>query len=104
MNPWIRYSLVRVGIFLAAFAVLFLLLPAPLAAVQVTGLAVVVIAAAVAAIISLAISYIFFARLREAVARDLTERRQRPVADPDALDEDAAAESAASPMTEEGRS
>jgi phosphate/sulfate permease len=94
VNPWIRYSLVRVGIFLAAFAVLFVLLPAPLATVQVTGLAVVVISAVVAAIISLAISYIFFARLREAVALDLAERRSRPAADPDALDEDAAAEGA----------
>ena len=95
MNPWIRYSLVRLGIFLAAFAVLSLVLPAPLESVGVVGFATVVIAAVTAAVIALTVSYIFFAKLRDAVAIDLAERRRKPVADPDAAAEDAAADDAA---------
>lgn len=95
MNPWIKYSLVRLGLFGAAFALLFLVLPAPLESVGITGFAVVVIAAVVAAIVALTVSYIFFARLRDAVAVDLAERRRRPTVDPDAAAEDAAAEDAA---------
>ncbi len=94
MNPWIQYSLVRLGIFGAAFAVLYLLLPAPLESIGVVGLAVIVIAAVVAAVIALTVSYIFFGALRDRVAIDLAERRRKPVADPDAAAEDAAAEDA----------
>jgi hypothetical protein len=88
VNPWIRYSLVRLGLFAAAFTVLSLVLPAPLAAVEVTGFAVVVVAAAVAAVIALTVSYIFFGQLRHAVAMDLAERRGQAAHDPDALEED----------------
>jgi hypothetical protein len=94
VNPWIQYSLVRLGIFLGAFAVLYLLLPAPLESIGVVGLAVVVIAAVIAAVIALTISYIFFGTLRDRVAVDLAERRAKPIVDPDAAAEDAAAEDA----------
>lgn len=94
VNPWIKYSLVRLGIFLAAFAVLYLALPAPLESIGIVGFATIVIAAVTAAVIALTVSYIFFAKLRDAVALDLAERRRKPVADPDAAAEDAAAEDA----------
>lgn len=94
MNPWIQYSLLRLGVLAAAFAALFLLLPAPLESIGITGLAVIVIAAVLATVIALAVSYIFFGRLREAVAADLAERRRRPIADADAAAEDAQAEDA----------
>ena len=95
VNPWIQYSLVRLGIFGAAFAVLYLVLPAPLESIGVVGFAVVAIAAVIAAVVALTVSYIFFGRLRDAVAVDLAERRTKPVGDPDAAAEDAAAEDAA---------
>ncbi len=95
MNPWIQYSLVRLGIFGAAFAVLYLVLPAPLESIGIEGFAVIAIAAVIAAVVALTVSYIFFGRLRDAVAVDLAERRGKPVADPDADAEDAAAEDAA---------
>ncbi|KQV25714.1 MULTISPECIES: DUF4229 domain-containing protein [unclassified Microcella] len=90
MNPWIQYSLVRLGIFGAAFALLFLVLPAPLESIGVVGFAVIVIAAVIAAVVALTVSYIFFGRLRDAVAADLAERRAKPAVDPDAAAEDAA--------------
>lgn len=95
MSPWIQYSLLRLGLFGAVFAALYLLLPAPLASIGVTGFAVVVIAALVAAVIALTVSYIFFARLRDAVALDLAERRRAPSTDLDAAAEDVVADSGA---------
>ena len=90
MSPWIRYTLVRLGIFAAAFTVLYLVLPAPLASVNVVGFASVVVVTLVAAIIALTVSYIFLGRLRDAVTLDLASRRARPSLDPDADAEDAA--------------
>ena len=37
------------------------------------------------------VSYIFFGKLRDAVALDLAARREKPAVDPDAAAEDAAA-------------
>ena len=90
MSPWIQYTLVRLGIFAGAFAVLYLVLPAPLASVDVVGFASVVVITLVAAIIALTLSYIFLGSLRDAVALDLASRRARPSVDPDADAEDAA--------------
>ena len=90
MSPWIRYTLVRLGIFAAAFTVLYLVLPTPLASVDVVGFAAIVVVALVAAIIALTLSYIFLGSLRDAVALDLASRRARPSLDPDADAEDAA--------------
>ena len=60
------YSLVRLAIFAGALAVLLV--------VGVPGW----LAAIVAAIIGLCVSYIFFGKLRDAVARDLAARRAKP--------------------------
>jgi hypothetical protein len=76
VKPWVAYSLIRIGIFAAVFALLML------AAVPWW------LAAVIAAVVGLSVSYIFFSRLRDAVARDLAERRTRPAADADAVAED----------------
>jgi len=79
VKPWVKYSLVRIGVFALAFGVM---------------LAVGVIwwlAALLAAIISLCVAYIFFRGLRDAMTANLSQRRVRQAAvDPDAAAEDAA--------------
>jgi len=77
VSPWILYSLVRLGLFAATFAILLVL--------EFDWWW----AAILASIIALAISYIFFAPLRNAVAADLHARRTQPAGDPDAAAEDA---------------
>lgn len=77
MSPWILYSLVRLGLFAGTFAILLVL------SFDWWW------AAIIASIIALTISYIFFGRLRDAVAADLHARRTRPADDPDAAAEDA---------------
>ena len=76
VKPWVAYSLVRVGIFAVAFAVAMLAGAQPW------------LAAIIAAVIGLCVSYIFFRRLRDAVAVDLAERRARPPGDIDSAVED----------------
>ena len=78
MKPWISYSLLRVGVFAAAFTVLMIANVEPW------------IATLLAAILGFAISYVFFSKLRDAVALDLASRRGRPSHDPDRDAEDAA--------------
>ena len=76
MKPWVAYSLVRVGVFALAFAVLMVAnVPWWLSAI-------------IAAIIGLCVGYIFFGRLRNAVALDIAERRARPARDADSAAED----------------
>lgn len=71
------YSLARLSVFVVAFAVLMLI-----------GIEWW-ISALVAAVIGLCISYIFFTKLRNAVALDIAERRARkPEEHVDALAED----------------
>lgn len=70
------YSLLRVGLFAAAFAVLMLL-----------GIEWW-LSAILAAVIGLCVSYIFFGRLRERVALDIAQRRDVPARDVDAEVED----------------
>jgi uncharacterized membrane protein YphA (DoxX/SURF4 family) len=60
---WILYSLFRVGLFAAALVAMLLL-----------GLALWV-AAIVATIVAFAVSYVFFNEPREALARDIQDRR-----------------------------
>jgi hypothetical protein len=79
VSPWIKYSLLRLGLFGGVLALLL-----------VVGLDWWW-AAIVASIIAMTVSYIFFASLRNAVAADLHARRSRPADDPDADAEDAAA-------------
>ena len=83
VKPWIVYSLVRLGLFGATFVVL-----------QILGL-YWLWAAIVATVVSMAISYIAFAGLRDQVAQDLAARRARGSVDPDAADEDARADDTA---------
>jgi Protein of unknown function (DUF4229) len=80
VKPWVQYSLVRIAIFAVALFVLLFLGVQP------------VLAAIVAAVIGLCISYIFFGKLRNAVAADLAARRTNvtPPKDVDAEAEDAA--------------
>ena len=71
------YSLARVGVFAVVFAALMI------AEVPWYWSAII------AALIGLLIGYIFFGRLRDAVARDIAARRAAPAADRDAAAEDA---------------
>ena len=77
MKPWLAYSLVRLGVFAVAFAVLMIAnVPWWLSAI-------------IAAVIGLCVGYIFFGRLREKVALDIVGRRARPAGDADSAAEDA---------------
>ncbi len=76
MKPWVQYSLVRVGVFALALAILLVVgVPWWLAAV-------------LAAVVGLCVAYIFFGKLRDAVARDIVHRRARPAGDADSAAED----------------
>lgn len=62
-SPWVRYTALRLGMFLGLFLLFFVL-----------GI-VWWLAAILAAVISLCLSYIFLADLRNAVAADIAARR-----------------------------
>jgi inner membrane protein involved in colicin E2 resistance len=69
VRAWIVYSALRVGVFLVLFALLFAL-------TNTIGLQPAwLIAAVVAALLALCISYIFFRPLRERVALDVAAAR-----------------------------
>ncbi|MBH0009684.1 DUF4229 domain-containing protein [Salinibacterium sp. SWN1162] len=89
MKPWIAYSLLRLGVFAAAFTVLMIAGTEPW------------LAAVIATVLGFAISYVFFGKLRDAVALDFAARREGPSHDPDREAEDAEAdlETAAGPET-----
>lgn len=74
---WLLYSLFRVGLFAAAMVAMLLL-----------GLEWW-LAAIVATLVAFAISYIFFSEPREALARDIHERRQTAGSDADSDAENA---------------
>lgn len=76
MKPWVAYTLLRVGLFAGVFAVLMLL-----------GIEWW-LSAVLAAVIGLCVAYIFFGRLRSAVAKDLAERRMSRRIDEEAAVED----------------
>ena len=90
MKPWIIYSLLRFGIFAAVFTVL-----------MVAGVDWW-LSALIAATLGFAISYIFFSKLRDAVALDVVARRSGPSHDPDRDAEDAASDLNAAPRNLEG--
>jgi hypothetical protein len=78
VKPWVKYTIVRLGVFLVALVVLVLLLPNPY------------LATLVAAVVAFCVSYLFFAPLRRQVALELAERRSKPEPlDGDSLAEDA---------------
>jgi len=79
VRPWIKYLLVRIGIFVVVLAVLLVFQVNPF------------IAAVVAAIAGFVLAYVFFRKLRDEVAREFAARNEKPViiknADTDAEDE-----------------
>lgn len=82
MRPWIKYSLIRLAIFVVALAGLLVAGVNPF------------LAAVVAAIAGFALSYIFFRKVRDEVAAELAARGREPAqvtnvdteAEDDALD------------------
>jgi hypothetical protein len=82
VRPWIKYSLIRLGIFLVVLAILLVLNVNPF------------LAAVIAAIAGFVLSYIFFRKIRDEVAAELAARGTKPVpvknvdtdAEDDALD------------------
>jgi hypothetical protein len=83
VSPWIKYSVVRLGLFAL---ILGLLLGAGMWWW---------LAAVIASIIAMTVSYIFFSSLRDAVALDVHSRRTQPAVDTDAAAEDGAHEDGA---------
>ena len=75
MKPWVLYTIIRVGIFAAVFALLY-------------GLAGLEfwIAAIVAAILSLCVSYLFFRPQRDELVRSIGSRSKAVVSDEAAED------------------
>ena len=77
MRPWIAYTLVRVGLFVVFFAVLYVL-----------GLQWW-LAALIAAALGFCVAYIFFRPMRERVALELAAARASTDTTPDEVVEDA---------------
>ncbi len=79
MRPWIKYTLIRVSIFVVVLAALLLLQVNPF------------IATVVAAVAGFVISYVFFPKVRDQVAAEFAARNEKPVpvknVDTDAEDE-----------------
>jgi Protein of unknown function (DUF4229) len=79
MRPWIKYSLIRLGIFIVVLVALLLANVNPF------------LATVIAAVAGFAISYIFFRGVRDEVAAELAKRTAKPEpvrnADTDAEDE-----------------
>jgi uncharacterized membrane protein len=79
VRPWIKYSLIRLAIFVVVLVVLLIFGMNPF------------LAAIVAAVAGFALSYIFFRGIRDEVAAELAARGTKPVpvknVDTDAEDE-----------------
>jgi hypothetical protein len=84
VQPWIKYTLIRVGLFAVLLALLLVVGTNPYLA---TG---------IAAVVALCISYIFFGKLRAEVGRSFAERRRNVGANSDSDVEDAADDAAGS--------
>jgi hypothetical protein len=65
MAPWVRYSIIRVGLFALLFTIVLLL-----------GIELW-ISALVATLMAFSLSYIFFSRQRDLLARDIATRVER---------------------------
>jgi hypothetical protein len=68
VRPWIKYSLIRLAIFVVVLVALLIVGMNPF------------LAAVVAAVAGFALSYIFFRRIRDAVAAELAARGTKPLA------------------------
>jgi uncharacterized membrane protein YdjX (TVP38/TMEM64 family) len=66
MRPWIKYSLIRLGIFVVVLAVLLVLQVNPF------------LATVVAAVAGFVIAYIFFRKIRDQVAAEFAARNEKP--------------------------
>jgi len=66
MRPWIKYSLIRLGIFVVVLAVLLVLNVNPF------------LATVVAAVAGFVISYVFFRKVRDQVAAEFATRNEKP--------------------------
>jgi uncharacterized membrane protein YdjX (TVP38/TMEM64 family) len=66
MRPWIKYSLIRLSIFVVVLAVLLILQVNPF------------IATVVAAVAGFVVSYIFFRKIRDQVAAEFAARNEKP--------------------------
>jgi ABC-type bacteriocin/lantibiotic exporter with double-glycine peptidase domain len=66
VRPWIKYLLLRLGIFVVVLAVLLVFQVNPF------------LSAVCAAVASFVISYIFFRKMRDAVAAELAARNANP--------------------------
>lgn len=79
MPAWIKYLLVRIGIFAVVLAVLLVCQVNPF------------IAAVVAAVAGFVLAYVFFRKLRDQVAKEFATRNEKPApvrnVDTDAEDE-----------------
>jgi hypothetical protein len=76
VKPWLKYSIVRLGLFAVVLGLLLVLRFDPFWATL------------IAAVVGFCVSYLFFATLRRKVALDLADRRSRPAK----LDDDSVAE------------
>jgi hypothetical protein len=76
VKPWLKYSIVRLGLFAVVLGLLLVLRFDPFWATL------------IAAVVGFCVSYLFFAPLRGKVALDLADRRSRPAK----LDDDSVAE------------
>jgi hypothetical protein len=76
VKPWLKYSIVRLGLFAVVLGLLLVLRFDPFWATL------------IAAVVGFCVSYLFFAPLRRKVALDLADRRSRPAK----LDDDSVAE------------
>ena len=75
MKPWVVYSLIRVGVFAAVFAVLYLLAELEWW-----------LAAIIAAAVGLCVSYLFFRPQRDELVRSIATRPESPRTDESAED------------------
>jgi uncharacterized membrane protein YqgA involved in biofilm formation len=66
MRPWIKYSLIRLGIFVVVLAILLVLQVNPF------------LATVIAAVAGFVISYVFFRKIRDQVAAEFATRNEKP--------------------------
>ena len=66
MRPWIKYTLIRLGIFVVALVILLVVGVNPY------------LSAIVAAVAGFVLSYVFFRKLRGQVAEELARRNETP--------------------------
>jgi uncharacterized membrane protein YuzA (DUF378 family) len=77
VKAWLKYTLIRLGVFAVALVALLLLNVQP------------VLATVIAAVVGLCVAYIFFGKIRAAMVSELAEGRASTRKDADAEAEDA---------------